>query len=83
MVKIFTTEDVRAHLLSEMELTEEKLGTAALAVKESHADQVWSWCYSDSMTHDWGVVTVDEKDELDITLNPESASYSEGWTPND
>lgn len=76
--------DVRAHLLNEMELTEDQLGTAILKVDDSHAEEVWSWDYADSMTHDWGVVTVDEKGELDITLNPESAGYSEdSWKPGD
>jgi len=69
-------------VLDEMDLTEETLGTATLKIDTSHAEKVWSWDYADSMTHDWGVVTVDNQGELDITLNPESASYSEGWTPN-
>lgn len=77
MAEIFTKAEVRKFLLSEMELTEGQLGNAVLKVDESHAEGVWSWDYSDSMTHDWGVVLIDEHGALEAELNPESASYSD------
>jgi hypothetical protein len=81
MPKDFTTAEVRRHLLGEMDLTEEKLGTAVLKVIPDSA-LVWTWDYADSMTHDHGTVK-NYQGMLLTTLAWDSSSYSEGWTPND